>query len=84
MRKSGEGRSRIFTVKMMKTKMVWPGKSRLSKTLYKNMPMLLFKPKKNPKKEYLPGMACGCLVSSLPDPHLQPGKSPQRALCDNF
>ena len=37
MRKSGEGRSRIFTVKMMKTKMVWPGKSRLSRTLYKNM-----------------------------------------------
>ena len=33
MRKRGEGRSRILTVKMMKTKMVCPGKSRLSRTL---------------------------------------------------
>merc|ERR1711936_96685 len=60
MRKSGEGRSKILTVKMMKTKMVWPGKSRLKRTL--------------------PGIACGVLVVSFPDPHLQQGKSPHRAV----
>ena len=56
MRKSGEGRSKILTVKMMKTKMVWPGKSRLKRTLNKNTLLSLFffleksKLEKNKKK----------------------------------
>ena len=52
MRKSGEGRSKILTVKMMKTKMVWPGKSRLKRTLNKNtlLPLFLDKSKHEKKK----------------------------------